>query len=47
MHTLLWTYSELDPNIFSPYAPNPPRMSPDPAELNAFPNKLGCELVGG
>jgi len=29
--TLLWTYSELDPNILSPYALNPVRMNPEPA----------------
>ena len=45
--TLLWTYSELDPNIFPPYAPNPPRISPEPATLNAFPKGFGCELAGG
>jgi len=43
--TLLWTYSELDPNIFPPYAPNPPRMSPEPATLNALPKGFGGKLV--
>lgn len=45
--TLLCTYSELDPNSFSPYAPNPLPTRPEPVPYNAFPNELGWEFVGG